>query len=188
MKYLRIMTSYKSSILIVGALLFIVNQIFSQSNWATYTPPGKDFSIICPGGVMKYETKSIITGIGPLNNHVHYLDLPSDHPNFLYSINIVNYPEGSFDTDSTDIVDDLFETSVSALSESTGCKINYSQKSLLEDIPYVIVRLSDEKSNTSIKAKVLLKNDSVYSLMVYTLHDNKLNDFIDKFINSFVIY
>jgi len=174
-------------IILVGYLILWANNVSGQSKWSTYHSPKNDFSILCPGGIMKYESKTVITSIGPLINQVHYLDLPADHPNFLYTINVINYPEGSINKDSIEVIDELFDTTVESMSESTGCKISYSQKSLQEDIPYVIVRLMDQKSNTSIKSKVFLIEDSVYSLQVYTMHDNKLNDFIDKFINAFQV-
>jgi hypothetical protein len=156
-----------------------------QSDWRLFEPIDQNFSVNCPGGLMEYTSKSFITGIGEMTNQAYFLNMKGDHPNFLYLINIVEYPEQSFPKDSIRLIEELLSTTAEAMSESTGCQIMYQQTEMNDEVPFLILRLHDKESNTSIKSKVFVIHDRLYTLQVYTSHENKLNDFVDKFIKSF---
>jgi hypothetical protein len=172
-----------------GMLLSIlcIAPINGQESWKKYTAPDKSFSINCPGGIMEYSEKEIITGVGKLTNKVHFLNIEKGHINFLYMVTSVSYPEGTFPHDSLELIESFLLESANSLSESTGCQLQYKLVEMYDEVPNMVLRLYDQKSNTGIKSKVYLYDDTLYTLQAFTTHENKLNDFIDEFINSFKI-
>jgi hypothetical protein len=167
--------------------LFFNIVIFSQDTWMKYEAPDRSFTISCPGGIMNATVKEVITGVGKLVNKVYYINMADDHPNFLYMVSTVHYPSGTFHKDSLDLIEDYFIQSSISLQESTGCKLQYKLVEVFDEVPNMILRLIDEASGTGIKAKMFLYSDTLYTIQAYTNHDNKLNEFLDQFINSFTI-
>jgi hypothetical protein len=174
------------SVLVCISILFSLH-VNAQDLWKKYRAPDNSFSISCPGGVMSYSEKDVETGVGRLNNKVHFLNMDKEHPNFLYMVTSVDYPEGTFNSDSLDLMVEYFKEASLSLEQTTGCKLQYKLIEVYDEIPNMILRLSDETSGTGIKAKMFIKGDVLYTVQAFTTNANQLNDFIDDFINSFHI-
>ncbi len=171
---------------LVFIIIFLTNtNIICQKSWQRYNAPDESFTVNCPGGMLKYKEKHTITEVGKLLNKAYYINMDKNHPNFLYMVTSVQYPEGTFINDTTNIAESYLKNTAYSLQESTGCKSQYERIDIESEIPNMVMRLYDAKTETAIKAKIYLYKDVLYILQVYTNHDNKLNDFIDKFLNSF---
>lgn len=178
------MKAFFTQLILIYCLLVGAN-LMGQDSWQIYKSPDGSFQVSCPGGLLQVKEQSTITGVGKLTNRAYYINMDKDHPNFLYMITSVHYPSGTFNQDSLELIGDFLKSTSLSLQESTGCRIQYELVNLEDEYPNMIMRLHDDESRTGIKAKIYIKNNVLYTLQAYTTSDNKLNDFLDKFINSF---
>lgn len=165
----------------------IVNTAISQHDFVKYRDLQDRFEIAVPGD-FKYTEKTIITPIGNVTNESLSLETEKSHPNTLYMLNIVTYPEAIYDFDS---LESMEESLLNALNDVARVnhspviykEISYDQKGL----PTIIFRLMDKKKVQSIKGIIKLKPDQMYAALVYSSVDRSLNELADIYLKSLKI-
>ena len=171
---------------IIFSLLFCLKlQIgFCQTEWKYFSPTDSSFTVLLPGQPMQ-KTKQLHTALGmlPFTNYSYAIEKYED--NFLYSINVVTYPDLNFEEDSIQFNETVMKASVEALSVNLKCEVVYVQTKLLDDENGMVFRLMDNLSGQVVKGQIGIKNDKMYTLTVFTMKDKSLNDNMDKFLDSF---
>jgi hypothetical protein len=171
---------------IISILTFLpLASVFSQS-WSIFKDPDQIFEIEIPGEIEQKE-KRILTGIDTIDVYSYVVDRSEEkEPNFLYLVNVADYPEGTFPPDSIQLIEDFLEASVESLVLNLGGNLDYTvSHSLLSDA--LLLRISQEDKNTIIKAVVLLSKDRFFTLQVFTHKQYSLNEDVDRFLNSFAL-
>ncbi|MBK9254807.1 MAG: hypothetical protein IPM42_04910 [Saprospiraceae bacterium] len=159
------------------------SEAFSQSDWKKFSPDGHKFSLMAPGE-MKYGEKNIITDVGPLKLITYLHQSKKDDPNHLYIINYVDYPEGTFHPDSTEVLNEFFDITISQNVKDLGGELVYKTEISSGTTPGQLYRVNYNKNSASLKSKIFLYGDRFYSLQVYSSMDKSLNADIDHFLNS----
>ena len=172
-------------LIIISLSLLGVELVSGQNEWQKYLDPNGKFEVFCPGGLMQMKEQEVVTELGHLKNTAYFIQMDNPHPNHLYMITTIDYPKGAFPKDSLSMIEEFFEEVLISLEQNTNTKEQYHQMEVTAQTKEMISRLISLDGKTSIKARVLLKDDILYTLQAYTNHSNKLNDFLDQFIDSF---
>lgn len=162
--------------------LFFAQGISSQNTWDKYLLGDKNMHISFPNPPIE-KRKDLHTQMGILPScSLTYAPAAND-PNFLYSGQWVAYPQNTFPEDSTELISIALHETIAALSENLKCKIVYESK--VDDAPNMkIFRLEDAVSRQAVKGKIVLLEDQMITLTVYTTIEKSLNDNIDLFLHS----
>ncbi len=158
---------------------------FTQDNWVKYKADAVlSFSVEVPGE-MEESTKTIKTAIGELNALTYAYQGTSEDPNYLYLINFVQYPEGTFPADSTDLIEDYLQNAVLTSADNVNGELVYSAN--IDENSGKLFRVKYNEGNAIIKGKSYIKEDVFISLQVFTVQSKSLNDEMDYFLDSFII-
>ena len=164
--------------------LFLSQGIFSQNTWNKYLLGDKNTYISFPNPP-KENRKDLHTQLGVLPSHSLTFSPATSDPNFLYSGQWVAYPQNTFPADSTELISLTLHETIAALSENLKCKIVYESEA--DDTQNMkIFRLEDAVSRQTVKGKIVLFEDQMIMLTVYTTIEKSLNDNIDLFLHSLV--
>jgi len=156
----------------------------AQENWKTFKPNRELFSLNVPGE-MKYGEKNLLTDVGNLKVITYLYQAGSEEKNYLYLINYVDYPEGTFHSDSSEIIQDFFDITIEQNIKDLGGELVYSSEFFHQNYPGRIYRVSYNKNKAVLKSHIYLVHDRFYSLQVFTLSEKSLNPDMDRFLNSF---
>jgi hypothetical protein len=170
--------------LVVLSFIFSCCFLSAQGSWIKYAPIDNSFSVLFPG-IPQERAKDLNTELGMLKTKNLSVALDKKDKNFLYSINIVTYPNATFTKDSTVYNDELLISNIDALSTNLKCKLVYKNKTTVSGEDAYLYRLTDDQSGQVVKGIVVIHQDAIYTLSVFTMIDRSLNDDIDKFLLSF---
>lgn len=168
---------------IILILTLLIAQFTFAQQWFQYT--NDLFEVKFPGEP-KLRSKDLNTEIGMLKSHnLSYQSIENKDPNFLYSINIVEYDEGIIDTNDKSLLDSMYIATVEMLESTLKCKLEYKSNVDFYNNPALIARMSDKQSGQVVKCKLFFYDEKLFTLMVFTFQNTSLNDDIDKFLDSF---
>lgn len=184
---MRIKTRY--NFLIVPFIFFVLFslpvKISAQEIWKTIELD-KTGAIISFPQQPSVRSKELMTSLGNQTATSYTYQPSSESPNFLYSAQVIEYPQGTFPEDSLDLIQLALKETVESLSANLKCKIIYQDISV-EGKNSRIFRLEDAVSRQTVKGKVILLNNYMITLTVFTWIDKSLNSRVDQFLTSFYI-
>jgi hypothetical protein len=161
-----------------------MSSLFSQKQWQNFSPDKKAFEMTVPGE-MKFGENTIFTEMGNLKVTSYMHQATTDDDNFIYVINYVDYPEGTFHLDSLELIQDFFKISISTNIADLEGELVYMSESNYGKYPGTLYRVNYNKGNAILKSKMYLIGDRFYALQVYTLANKSLNPDMDRFLNGF---
>lgn len=162
--------------------------MYAQQDFIKFEDLTKRFEVAAPGN-FKYSDKTIVTPVGYVRNENLSLEKDKDHPNSLYIVNIVTYPEAVFDFDSIEVLEEVLFNSIEDIAKKNGSSVVYKEISYdSQGLPTAVYRLMDKQKIQSIKGVLKLLPDHMYGAQVYAFTERSLNEFGDKFLNSFIVY
>ena len=171
-------------LLFVGILIQSISLI-GQDDWKIYEDPKGRFKISTPN-ILELKEHELKTELGILTTDSYIYDAGKETDNFLYTINISNYPDGTFPSDSTDLIEDFLSETILSIKESVSGEIKYTAPL---DSPRLglgkVYRVAYDEGYVIIKGKVFLKNNQFISLQVFTTLKKALNPSIDEFLDTF---
>lgn len=170
-------------ILIISLISFLSST--AQETWMSFRPIENDFQVLFPDLPETKEKDLHTDELGILKTVSYNVKSDKKATNFLYSINLVIYPDDTFIDDSIDYNNMVLKNTVEELSRMLKCPIVYASEENLGSKQAISYRLMDELSGQVVKGLVVRKEDTIYTLSVFTLKDKSLNEDIDKFIKSF---
>ena len=168
-------------------ILFFVHTMISiiSLNWTVFTSDQGAVSVLTPGE-LKHEVKQIPTSSGEIKVHNYtYRATDTTEQVFLYSITHYALPLDKLSPDSTDIVEDLFDETLSSISERIRGEVLYTQTEQFQDFPARISRIKYDEGRYSLKNKMILARDQIYLIEVFSTYEKGAEFKIRKFINSF---
>ena len=158
---------------------------FTSINWEVFKSYDGKFQILSPGEMVE-KINPIKTEVGEMKyiTYIHQSESKAAD-NLVYMISYCDYPENSIHSDSTDLVNEFFETTVSTAVESVHGELQYSTEINLGDYPGRLWRINYNEGNALIKTKSFLVGRRYYSVQAITLKDRSMNLSMDKFLDSF---
>jgi hypothetical protein len=164
-------------------LLYTFNSSFAQDNWTKFKTNGElAFSVDVPGAMVK-STKSLKTALGELEALTYAYQGNEEDANYLYLINIVQYPEETFPIDSTDLIEEFITNAVESSRDRVKGSLVYSAPIERENGKLFRIKYND--GDAIIKGKIFVRKDVFVSIQVFTIEDKSLNDEMDIFLDSF---
>lgn len=157
----------------------------SQSTWEVFQSFDGKFKVLSPGEMIKKENP-IKTEIGDLNYITYlYQSIEKDPDNLVYMVSYCDYPKYSIHSDSTELVEEFFNTTVETAVESVGGELSYSSEISLNGFPGKLWRVNYNEGKALIKTKSFLVGNRYYSIQVVSLKEKGINLQIDQFLDSF---
>ena len=179
------MKHFRSFVILFFSFGSIINVGLAQDSWIKYTAEEViPFSVDVPGD-MEATSKSIKTAVGELITQTYAYQGKAEDPNYLYLINLVQYPEGAFPVDSVDLINEYLDNSILTSTEKVGGSLIYTSD--LEKLNGKLFRIKYNDGNAVIKGKSYIKDDVFISLQVFTIKAKSLNDEMDYFLDSFEV-
>jgi hypothetical protein len=177
----------KTNLLLSFFLLFSVIVTAQVEQWEEVKSYEGRFRILFPG-TPTLNVDTIETAVGKLAYHVHFYQPTEDNPdNLVYMLSYCDYPEETFHADSTDLVNEFFEATVSSSVEAVDGELAYSSERSYLDHPGRLWRINYLEDNAVIKTRAFLVGQRYYALQVVTYREKSLNPSSDKFIESIKI-
>lgn len=153
--------------------------------WKVFKSYEGRFRLVVPGEMIE-KIDSIETRIGVLAYHTYFFQPEDEHAdNLLYMLSYCDYPEYSVHSDSTDLLDDFFDTTIETAVESVNGELLYSDVIQFKHYPGRIWRIDYLDGKAVIKTKVFLIGRRYYSLQTIMHIGRSLNLSSDKFLDSF---
>ena len=171
---------------IASILLLTTSMAAGQKDWITYKADAVlSFEVQVPSE-LGVKTKDITTDLGVMTTTTYAHEGTNDDMNFLYVVNVVEYPSGTFPKDSLDLKNEFLEQSIKSMSDGIDGELVY-QSEISEEGNGIgrLFRLKYNEGYGVIKGKVFIKDDVFITLQVYTIKEKSLNDEMDLFLDSF---
>ena len=170
----------------LASILIFCTSSSAQDDWIVYKADAiLSFEVQVPAE-MGIKTKKINTDLGVMTTTTYAHESPKDAANFLYVVNIVEYPPGTFPVDSTELAIDFLSEALQSIVEGLEGDLVY-QSELNEEGngQGILFRLKYNDGYGVIKGKTYIKDDVFITLQVYTTKDKSLNDEMNLFLDSF---
>lgn len=173
------------TILFSIAIFLQINVLQAQESWIRFeTKDELSFSVEVPGEMERTE-ETFKTAVGELNVINYAFQGKEEDPNYLYLINMVQYPDGTFPSDSIDLIKSYLTNSIESSIDKVEGELIYSSE--IEQGAGQLFRIKYNNGDAIIKGKSLLIKDVFVSLQVFTIEQRSLNDEMDVFLDSFRI-
>ncbi len=187
---------FKFSLLILATFALLSFDILLQ--WKEVKSYNGRFSVLLPDGDFSEKVISIPSAIGSMEQHTFYFTPPKlDAENKFYQVTYLDYPEGTFHSDSTELRELFYQTSMEGAAQSVNGKLMYSEdisaKSYLtntenQEIKGKIWRIDYNKGNSIMKSKAFLVGDRFYTISVATVKARSRNLEAQKYLDSFKLF
>ena len=143
-------------------------------------------------GEMTEKSWNIETDLGKVAYHqFSYRSPEKDAENVYYVVNYCDYPKGAFPPDSTALVNDFLNETVTESAKSIKGQVIYQDDLKLqgnENYKGKIWRVQYNHDRALIKSKCFLAGDRFYLVQAITVKAMTLNSAADKFLDSFMVY
>jgi len=169
------------------ALLFLPMMSYAQdSNWKVFQAYEGKFKIEVPGGIMEEKERVIYTDIGEIT-YVTYFFQPAEKgpENELYLVSYCDYPLYSIHSDSTALLEDFFNNTITSAKKSVYGELRYAESINYIDYPGKLFRIDYLQGTATLKSKTFLVNNRFYNIQIATTRGKSLNNAADKFLDSF---
>ena len=177
------MMHFKSIAFFLIVFILGSNSTTAQNDWIKFESDGAlTFSVDVPGEMEK-TTNSFKTAVGELDVVNYAFQGGEDDPNYLYLINMVKYPEGTFPKDSIDLVEEFLNNAIETSVAKVKGELIYS--SSIKNGLGKLFRIKYNEGGAIIKGKSFINKDVFISLQVFTIERKSLNDEMDVFLDSF---
>jgi len=154
-------------------------------NWTVFTSENGGFAVLSPAP-LDLNVQSIPTQAGEIQLHTYtHKVADSTQQVFLYSVTYYEYPEVLIPSDSTEMVEQFFSETLSAIADRLEGQIVYSEPIASSDYPTRLTRISYQNDSYALKNKMVLANNRFYLIEVFSTSDQVVDNSINKFIDSF---
>lgn len=160
----------------------------TEAKWEENAHFAGQFRVIMPGQFQE-KIDSIDTPLGQMVYHTLYLAPTSEKAeNEVYMISYVDYPDGSLPSDSTALIQALFDETQDAAIEAVRGELMFSQDGFLQTHPYRYWRIDYLNGRGSIRTKAVVADHRFYTVQTVSRREYGMNTSTDRFIDSFKVF
>lgn len=157
-------------------------------NWFTFASSEGKFSVLVPAAMDEKVTKTT-TAIGELAYHTFVCQpAANEADNLLYMVSYCDYPEGTVHSDSTALLADFFAATVDESVKSIRGELAYSADFQWAGLPGKVWRVDYNRGEATLRTKILVSKNRVYTLQTACHRAASLNDSADRFFDSFKVF
>lgn len=170
------------------SFLIMTQGLVAQNDWIVFSSGDEvGFKVDVPAEMVAKE-QVIETILGPIVTTTYAHKGAEGDPNYLYLINVVSYPDETFPSDSTELVDEFLNDAVVQISDGVNGYVAYNSDAVFRGInSSKVFRVTFDEDYNIIKGRAFIHKNLFISLQVYTTRKNSLNDEMDSFLDSFVL-
>jgi hypothetical protein len=156
-----------------------------NDDWKEFKSYEGNFRVLTPAP-LKEKIDSIETQIGRLAYHTFFYQSPmNDAENVLYMVSYCDYPEGTVHSDSTEMLEEFFTTTMEAAAESVDGELIYSNDVEIGEYPGKFWRINYLRGQAVIKTKAFLVKNRYYAVQTIMFREMSLNPKSNRFMDSF---
>jgi hypothetical protein len=145
------------------------------------------FRINAPGELVEKVSK-MKTAMGETAYHAFVFKPTEPKPdNVFYVVNYLDYPQGTFHPDSTELRTEFFNVTIENSVIGVNGKLLYESDVQLGVHKGKIWRVSYNQANVFIKSKCFLVGNRFYMIQTMTMRDKSMNASADLFLDSFQV-
>ena len=164
-------------------LLLILSISLFQGTWINFEPPNMGVRVYVPAE-MDSKAIEIETDLGIVNLY-SYSHQQVEDPGNIFMLNLNLYEEGTFHPDSTSLNSEFLETTLEELLTNLKGELDYSEPFKIQKHLALKYRMKYNQNGTIAKGKMVLKNDILYIVQVFTSSEKSLNEDMELYLNSF---
>ena len=160
----------------------------SFQNWKEFRSYEGRFRVLIPGEMQRNE-RTIHTDIGEIKYVTHYYqNTESEVENNVYMVSYCDYPAHSIHSDSTDLIEEFFESTLESATKSISGELRYVDKMNYKDYPSRFWRIDYRSGTATIKTRAFLIKNRFYIVQAAMERGKSLNEAADKFMDSFAVF
>ena len=159
---------------------------YAQDEWVEYRSSGDIPFLVESPALLVDKSKTVKTNLGELKTLTYAHQGKEEDPNYLYVINLTEYPEGTFPTDSLDLISEFLDASVKSCVDGVKGKLTYQAD--IDDRfngAGKLFRIKHNEDYGIVKGKAFLKDDIFVVIQVFTTREKALNPEMSEFLDSF---
>ena len=165
----------------------LVHGYAQTATWKEQVQLEGKFRISAPGELVE-KVSNMKTAIGETAYHAFVFKPTDKHPdNVFYIVNYVDYPQGTFHPDSTELIAEFFKTTIENSVEGVKGKLLYESDVQLGVHKGKLWRVSYNRENVFIKSKCFLVGNRFYMIQTMTMKEKSMNLSADQFLDSFQV-
>ena len=155
------------------------------TDWEEMVSYDGRFRILSPGNLTAKQD-TVQTPIGPLVYHTHFYHADDDQKeNYVYMLSYCDYPAFTMHSDSTELIEEFFATTIDAAVSSVNGVLMYSTDTDLSSFPGKLWRIDYLSGQGIIKTKAVVVRNRYYAIQTVTRKGMGLNRSSDLFLDSF---
>ena len=177
------------NILIAPLLLLSMPGLTQADTWEEVKSFEGRFRVLSPG-TMQLAVDTMETPVGALTYYTYYYQPPAEEKsaeNLMYMVSYCDYPEGSLHADSTELLEEFFETTRESGAFSINGDLIYHSERNLGDATGQYWRIDYLDGNAVLKTWALVNERRFYSVQAATVATRSLNRSTDRFFESFTL-
>ncbi len=176
------MTNY----LLVFCFLFSQYLVGQLPDSRLFVPESGGFTILVPGGLMKYSSREVETEVGPLAYHSYAVDFTTENEKyFAFILSYTDYPEEGMHSDSSELLRDFFDVAVDESKFLMRGTLIYEAEENYLSYPGHIWRINYRNDSASIRNKSIMIGNRYYLLQVISDADVSSGDIAQDYLDSF---
>ncbi len=158
----------------------------AQVDWRGVTLPESRKPVAYFPGVYAERADTLTTewGLTPILRY-YFNDPDGASGNRLYTLTVVDYPEGSLPQDSVARRDALFAETLSAATESVDGELMFSDAITLDSHPGYVFRIDYNEGSKSVYNRAYFVGDRYYHLQVFSIKGDQGTKSRDRFFENF---
>lgn len=171
---------------VLTLLFFGPGQLCGQAKWKEFQSYEGRFRVLAPGAFQQ-KVDSIETPLGKLAYHVFFYqpEAKDSADNLIYMVSYCDYPAFTLHSDSTELLEEFFETTIESAVESVGGELAYASERPYREYPGRIWRIDYINGEAVIKTRALVAGNRYYALQTATVRSRSLNTASERFMDSF---
>ncbi len=158
----------------------------AQVDWRGLTLPQERRPLVYFPGEYAEQADTLTTqwGLTPILRY-YYNDPEGTSGNRLYTLTIVDYPEGSLPADSLARREALYEETVAAATESVSGELMFADKISQASVPGYVFRIDYNEGSKSVYNRAYFVGDRYYHLQVFALKGDGGTKSRERFFENF---
>jgi hypothetical protein len=167
-------------------LILLSSCVFTLLTWKEFKSFEGKFRVLTPTGEMTEKISKIKTGLGEVAYHTLMHRPEEKNPDCVfYVVNYCDYPQGTFPADSTELISEFLNETVTGSVKAVHGTLTYQSDIQMLMNKGKIWRVQYNGDRALIKSKCFLVGDRFYLVQAMMKKEKSMNPSADKFLDSF---
>ncbi|THH41843.1 hypothetical protein [Neolewinella litorea] len=138
-------------------------------------------------GPLEHKADTLLTAVGEQVFHTYFFKVPDLQraENLIYVLSYVDYPDGTFHADSTELVEELLLSTQESAAEALRGEVIYTTPREVSGSPGRLWRIDYKDGEASARTLAFVIGERYYELKTFALTGRGLGEASDKFFRSF---